>query len=72
MTSAHPIKLGKIKQAEGIICYLCGSIKTFLEHNAHTPEWGHDLPAGPQLTGPRHTVTFTLNLHVMKDGLRRR
>ena len=56
----------------GVLCYLCGSIKAFLEHDANTPERRHDLPAGPQLTGARDAMTLTLHLHVVKDGLRMR
>lgn len=49
--------------------YLCGSIKAFLQHRADAPKWGHDFPAGPQLTGSRDTMTLTLHLHVMEDSL---
>lgn len=57
-------------QAGGEFRYLCGSIKAFLEHNAHTSEWRHDLPASPQLTRARDAMTLTLHLHVVKNGLR--
>ena len=52
--------------------YLRGAVEAFLEHRADTPEWGHDLPAGSQLTGARDAVALTLHLHVVKDGLRMR
>lgn len=50
--------------------YLRGSVEALLEHNADTPEWRHDFPAGPQLAGARHAMTLALHLHVVKDGLR--
>ena len=49
--------------------YLCGAVEAFLEHRADTPEWGHDLPAGSQLTGARDAVALTLHLHIVQNSL---
>lgn len=56
----------------GVGAHLCGTVESLLQHQAHTPERGHDFPAGSQLAGARDAMTLTLHLHVVQDSLRGR
>lgn len=49
--------------------HLRGSVESFFEHVADSPERRHHLPAGPQFTRPGDAVTLTLHLHVVQDSL---